>query len=217
MNRLRLRRCCRPWSAGLASPLPRRRSRCRRPKITYDEHVRPIFREHCFTCHNPDTKKSDLALDSYAAIMQRRGERRGDRAGDPDGSRLWALVNHTDEPKMPPKQDKLPEAKLDLIKAWIAGGALENAGSTAKAKKPAMNLSRLGRLGQARRPADHARRPVRASRRLHAPARRRDGLAASPWAPLVAVAGQKQILLYHTDTGESVGRACRFPKGFPTS
>ena len=22
------------------------------PKVTYDEHVRPILREHCFTCHN---------------------------------------------------------------------------------------------------------------------------------------------------------------------
>ena len=34
--------------------------------------------------------------------------------GDLDGSRLWGLVNHTDEPKMPPNQDKLPDAKLDI-------------------------------------------------------------------------------------------------------
>ena len=56
--------------------------------------------------------------------------------GDPDSSRLWALVSHAEEPKMPPKQDKLPAAKLDVIKAWIAGGALENTGSVAKIKKP---------------------------------------------------------------------------------
>ena len=31
------------------------------------------------------------------------------------------------------------------------------------------------------------------------------GLAASPWAPLVALAGQKQILLYHGDTLELLG------------
>src|SRR6476619_7018453 len=30
-------------------------------------------------------------------------------------------------------------------------------------------------------------------------------LAASPWAPLVAVGGQKQVLLYHGDTMELVG------------
>ena len=32
-------------------------------------------------------------------------------------------------------QDKLPEAKLDTIKNWIVGGALENNGSVAKVKK----------------------------------------------------------------------------------
>ena len=38
-------------------------------KITYDEHVKPIFREHCFSCHNQDTKKSDLSLAAYGATM----------------------------------------------------------------------------------------------------------------------------------------------------
>ena len=37
-------------------------------------------------------------------------------------------------------------------------------------------------------------------------------LAASPWAPLVAVAGQKQVLLYHADTGELLG-VLPFPEG----
>ena len=37
-------------------------------------------------------------------------------------------------------------------------------------------------------------------------------LAASPWAPLVAVAGQKQILLYNTDNGQLLG-VLPFPEG----
>lgn len=28
--------------------------------VTYDEHIRPIFRDHCFTCHNQNTAKSTL-------------------------------------------------------------------------------------------------------------------------------------------------------------
>ncbi len=40
-------------------------------------------------------------------------------------------------------------------------------------------------------------------------------LAASPWAPLVAVGGQKQVLLYHTETLEPLG-VLPFPEGFPT-
>src|SRR5690348_7750486 len=98
-------------------------------KVTYTEHVQAIFREHCFTCHSADTAKSDLALDNYAAVM--RGGASGEviEAGDPDSSRLYALVTHKETPEMPPQQPKLADAKLELIKQWILGGALENAGS----------------------------------------------------------------------------------------
>ena len=36
---------------------------------------------------------------------------------------------------MPPGQDKLPDAKLAIIRQWIAGGLLENAGDSAQPKK----------------------------------------------------------------------------------
>ena len=39
-------------------------------------------------------------------------------------------------------------------------------------------------------------------------------IATSPWAPLVAVAGQKQILLYNTDTPQLLG-VLPFPEGMP--
>jgi phage shock protein A len=37
---------------------------------------------------------------------------------------------------------------------------------------------------------------------------------ASPWAPLIAITGQRQILLYHSDTFELIG-VLPFPKGNP--
>ncbi|MCI0357971.1 MAG: hypothetical protein L0211_05785, partial [Planctomycetaceae bacterium] len=39
------------------------------PRVTYDDHVRPILREHCFTCHSADKQESGLALDTYAKAM----------------------------------------------------------------------------------------------------------------------------------------------------
>lgn len=184
-------------------------------KVTYDEHVRPILREHCFSCHGPDTKKADLSLDNYAAAM--RGGSTGEiiAPGDPDSSRLWALVNHTDEPKMPPKQDKLPEAKLATIKAWLVGGALENSGSVAKAaKKPALAMSAPSGgkqpSGPAAMPEGLWRQPIVASARPAAVT----AIAASPWAPLVAIAGQKQIALYHTESGKLLGML-PFAEGIP--
>src|SRR5262249_40993954 len=39
-------------------------------------------------------------------------------------------------------------------------------------------------------------------------------LATSPWAPLVAVAGQKQVALYHPESGDLLG-ILPFPEGIP--
>jgi hypothetical protein len=182
-------------------------------KITYDEHVQPIFREHCFSCHNQETKKSDLSLASYTSLMAGGAGGEVVEAGDPDVSRLWALVSHEEEPNMPPEQDKLPEEKLATIKAWIAGGALQNSGSVAKVKKKtalAMTVSTgAGKPdGPPPMPENLMRQPVVYTARAGAVT----ALACSPWAPLAAVAGQKQISLYHTDTGALLG-VLPFPEG----
>src|SRR6202023_362543 len=39
-------------------------------------------------------------------------------------------------------------------------------------------------------------------------------LASNPWSPLIAVAGQKQVLLYHADTLDLLG-VLPFPEGVP--
>src|SRR5688572_21482832 len=99
------------------------------PKITYDEHVQVIFREHCYTCHNQNEAKSDLALDSYGRTMQGGASGEVVFAGDADNSRLYALTAHIEQPKMPPNQDNIPEAKSKILKDWIVGGALQSSGS----------------------------------------------------------------------------------------
>jgi len=184
-------------------------------KVTYDDHVKAIFREHCFSCHNQDTKKSDLSLASFAATMTGGASGAIIEPGDPDSSRLWGLVNHTDEPAMPPMQDKLADAKLDLIKRWIVGGALENSGSVAKVKKgPSLEMSASSGgnkpEGPPPMPEKISRQPIVYTPRAGAVT----ALAASPWAPLAAVAGQKQISLYNTDNGQLL-TVLPFPEGVP--
>src|SRR5262245_16620915 len=98
-------------------------------RVTYDEHVRPIFREHCFSCHGADKQESGLQLDNYQKTMAGGSSGEVVLPGDLASSRLWALVSHAEEPKMPPRQDKLVAAKLDLLSKWIEQGAPENAGS----------------------------------------------------------------------------------------
>ena len=195
------------------APLPRRRMR-KRPgrsltppslprlsRLTAKPLVAPSspttttfgrsLREHCFTCHNQNTAKSGLAMDSYAKLMAGGSSGEVVIAGDLEGSRLWALASHAEMPYMPPMQDKLPDAKLAIDPPWIEGGALENSGSKVAAKKkPSFALATNGVAGKPSGPAampEHLwRQPVVYTPRSGAVT----ALAASPWAPLVAVAGQ---------------------------
>ncbi len=185
-------------------------------KVTYDDHIKPILKEHCLKCHNANEKKSGLALDSYTATME--GGAGGDAvvAGDLDSSRLWALTAHLEEPKMPPSADKIAEPKLAMIKKWIEQGMPENSGSNAM--KPKVDLSQMGNVSLAR-PEGPLPMPEEILKQtpLYTPrAAAISALAASPWSPLIAVGGQEQVSLYHSQTGELLG-VLPFPEGEPQS
>ncbi len=181
-------------------------------KINYVEHVLPIFREHCLSCHNANDAEGGLVIDSYGAVMTGGGSGEIVAAGDAASSRLYKVITHAEEPTMPPDQDSIPKAKLDLIQQWINGGLLENSGSKAKQKKgPTLALAvndASGKPAQIVMPESLWRVPVVTTPRSAAAS----AIAASPWAPVAAVAGQKQVSLYNTDTGELLG-VIPFPEG----
>ncbi len=173
------------------------------------------MREHCFACHNQNKARNDLKLDSYETLMEGGASGEVIEPGDLESSWLWDLVTHQDEPNMPPNADKLPDAKLAVIKRWIEGGALKDSGSSAAVKKqPTIDLSLSAGSGKPDgpvvMPAGVARQPVVSSARAAAST----AIASSPWAPLVAVAGQKQVVLYHADSAQLLG-ILPFPEGIP--
>jgi predicted nucleic acid-binding Zn-ribbon protein len=134
--------------------------------------------------------------------------------GDLDGSYLFALVNHDAEPYMPMGADKIPAAEIDLLRRWIEGGALENKGS--KAAKPKAKMSVAVQVAAGERP-EVIPLPPRMVLEPHYPLSKpcmARSLATSPWASLVAVASQRQVLLYNTATLELVG-VYPFPEGQP--
>ncbi len=186
-------------------------------KITYEEHVLPLLREKCVGCHNQDKKKAGLILNNYTKLMEGGSSGAAVKPGDPEASLLFRVVAHKQDPFMPPSAPMLPKAGLDLLERWIAGGALENAGSKAvvvNKPKADFSLAKAARgkpegpppMPPATLPLEPVVRPARANAVT--------ALAASPWAPLVAVGGQKQVLLYHSDTLELLG-VLPFPEGEP--
>lgn len=183
-------------------------------KITYDQHILPILREKCGTCHNPNDKNGDLALDNYQAALA--GGASGEVIkidGDAENSPLYRVVAHLSEPFMPPEQPKLPDAQIALIKKWIEQGALENAGSPARPKKAnvaRVEVSTERPAGPPPMPENLPIDPLLVSSRANGVT----ALAANPWSSLAAVSGHKQVLLYNTETLELVG-VLPFPEGQP--
>ena len=184
-------------------------------KITYDDHIFPIFESKCLNCHNPDKKKGDLDLSTYTGTMAGSSGGKITLSGDGSSSKLFTVTVHTEEPVMPPEGDKIAKKDADLIRTWIDGGLLENKGSKAKKRpKPAFTLESIptGKRpeGPPPMPQDLLLEPVITPTRATVVA----DMDASPWAPLLAVTGQRQILLYHSDTLELIG-ILPFPKGNP--
>ena len=175
-------------------------------KLTYDDHIRPLLENKCFSCHNPDKKKGGLELTSYAGLMNGGSGGAVVDAGNPQGSRLWTCSSKKEEPFMPPEGAPLDAKDLTLLSKWIAGGLLQAKGSVAKASaRPKVDLSFAGGAGKpagpVARPEDVLLEPVIVTPRTSAVV----AMAASPWTSLLAVAGQKQVLLYDTDSHELAG------------
>jgi len=175
-------------------------------KVTYEDDVLPIFRDNCLKCHNPDKLKGDLDLSSFSSAIKGGGSGTTLNAGDPDSSQLFKSVTHTEDPAMPPKS-KLSDKEISTIRQWITGGLLQGAGSKAlAANKPTVDLTLKGAAigkpeGPPPMPGPLSIEPfVRATHGTPLSA-----IASSPWAPVVALAGARQVVLYHTGDLEFLG------------
>jgi WD40 repeat protein len=176
-------------------------------KITYQDNVLPLIEANCSKCHNPDKKKADLDLTSFQGALKGSGSGPIVLSSNPDGSKLWKALNHSEEPFMPPNRPKLGDKELETFKKWIAGGLLENAtGKSIAAASSGVDLTlKPEALGKPEGPPPMPQElPLETV--VHTPRGTAiTGLAASPWAPFIAVAGQKEVLLFHSDTLELLG------------
>ncbi len=171
----------------------------------FRDQIKPIFAAHCLSCHNADDLRGGLNLAEYRDAMIGGGGGAVALPGDPAGSPLLGVIRHTREPKMPPRAGRIPDDAIAVIEAWIAGGCLEAPGGAPAPTRP---------VNPALQPAADAAvtradlfgvglplAPVQSDAADTAPL----ALAVHPASPLVAIGGQRQILVYHTRSLDLVG------------
>jgi hypothetical protein len=196
--------------AALALPLD---GQLARPN--YEDDVRPIFVRRCLGCHSAGEMRAGLSLESYADVLKGGGSGEIAVAGRPASSMLFKVISHEEGvPQMPFGLPKLPDAEIAVIRDWIQRGALENAASrprgpvepslefrAADLNRPKGAPAMPGPLPPVSLPKTTRVNPVTA-------------LAASPWAPLIAVSGHERIYLYDLVKRTSAGKL-PFPEGIP--
>lgn len=183
------------------------------PTVTYDDHILPIFESRCNRCHNDDRARGGLSLTSFNMAMTGGSSGEVIQKGNPDGSRLLRLAMQVEEPKMPPSGDPLSAEELDLIRKWIQLGAPQNSTSKVMVAKETDVGS-----GEAYIAADIADTPPMPEKELPpavATASRgvvARAVATSPTAPIAAVGGDRQVLVYNLSDFSVMG-ALPFPEG----
>lgn len=180
-------------------------------KVTFDDHIKPLFNQRCASCHNPNNKSGDLDVTNFTAMMLGGGSGAVVEVGEPSGSYLYKLITHESSPEMPPDADRLPDAELELVRQWIEGGALENQTSKAAPKKKKLAAV----TGDASVRPDVVPQPCRLNLDVAAVPHRSPAVMAianSPWAPLMAVGTPFQVLLFDSQSQQLRG-VLPFPEG----
>jgi mono/diheme cytochrome c family protein len=103
----------------------------------FETKIRPIFADTCYKCHNAaDGKlKGGLALDTKEGWMKGGDTGPAIVPGSPEKSLLIKSIQYTDpDLQMPPKGEKLTDAQIAELVAWVKRGAPDPRTGTANAK-----------------------------------------------------------------------------------
>src|SRR3954469_22782449 len=92
----------------------------------FENKVRPIFAEHCYSCHSDKAEKlkGGLRLDSADGLQKGGASGPAVVPGQPDASLLIKAVRYSDpDLQMPPKNKKLSSDQIASLETWVKMGA----------------------------------------------------------------------------------------------
>lgn len=174
-------------ATALAAPPKKEEAEDPNAPVSYYKKIRPVFQAHCQGCHQPAKAKGGYVMTDFAKLID-GGEsaKEGEHAivpKAPDQSLLVQQITpHEGAAEMPPKKDPLPEKEQELIRRWIAEGAVDDTPPNAQQR------------------FDEAHPPI-----YSRPAAI-TSLDYSPDGSLLAVAGFHEVLLWKSDGSEMVAR-----------
>ena len=97
-------------------------------KVSFAREIEPLFRTNCQGCHQPAIRHGLFVMTDFAKMLA--GGETGDVAivpGKPEASHLLKQIEKIDgKAAMPKKAEPLHDADIELVKRWIAEGAVDD-------------------------------------------------------------------------------------------
>lgn len=154
-------------------------------KVSFYTQVRPILQAQCLGCHQPAKPLGEYVMTDAARLLA--GGESGEKAvvpGKPEASYLIEQITPDKDGKaaMPKDAPALSAADRDLIRRWIAEGAVDDTPSNAVAAYDREH------------PPQYTRPPVLTS------------IDYAPDGKLLAIGGFHEVLLYTGDGAKLAGR-----------
>lgn len=185
-------------------------------RISFNEHIKPILRQHCLKCHGNDEQNADLNLEEYGTLLQGGSAGVVVKPGNPDASLLLQAITASDaSARMPPESPPLPRRQVELIRKWIKSGLRRSSTSKSLASSRTIAFDPVATavpwssepppmpetLPDFEHPSPKRRLPILA-------------MAANPRSNLLAVSAYQHIRLFDIARREEIG-ALPFPEGVP--
>jgi mono/diheme cytochrome c family protein len=92
----------------------------------FENKIRPLLTKNCYKCHSSESLKvkGELLLDTREGVLKGGATGPAIVPGDPEKSLLIKAVRYSDpDLQMPPKGDKLSDAQINDLVAWVKMGA----------------------------------------------------------------------------------------------
>ena len=115
-----------PREVAAVSPVPPdHAAKMREGLDLFRQQVRPVLLKNCVNCHGGKDTESQFDLTTREGLLKGGAEGKDKTviAGDAKRSRLYKLITHGEEPKMPEEAAKLSDADIGHIARWIDLGA----------------------------------------------------------------------------------------------
>jgi len=153
-------------------------------RVSYYQDIRPLLQAHCQGCHQPAKARGGYVMTDFAKLLA--GGDSGSAAivpQKPQESYLVELITpQNGKALMPQGNQPLAEQEIELVKRWIADGAVDDTPANARQRYDAEH------------PPVYTRPPVITA------------LDFAPDGQLLAVAGFHEVLLVEADSGRLAAR-----------